>query len=80
MTQLPTPKKMRGPFKPSFGLSGVVADPNTALCDIPSEPDFLPRSTRQFHRKSGEAEGSAVLLISTEDPRMSELSTPGSRP
>jgi hypothetical protein len=47
MTQLPTSKKMRGPFKPSFGLSGVVADPTLRSVSLGAYPDFLPRCARE---------------------------------
>jgi hypothetical protein len=45
MTQLPPPRKMGGLFKPSFGLSGVVADP-TLRCVIRSEAEgsAVPRT------------------------------------
>jgi hypothetical protein len=83
MTQLPTPKKMRGPFKPSFGLSGVVADPTLRSVSLGVKPrnlqfplpsiECLRGETVLFIRS--EAEGSAVhsTSVKREPPPVNEF-------
>jgi hypothetical protein len=58
MTQLLTPKKMRGPFKPAVGLSGVVAYPTLRPVPLGAQPRDL-----QFFDSTSEFLGQQLGLL-----------------